>query len=183
MVLLKFNSIIHDGWGLEPLIKVCTNAARDLAPETLNHYFILFEKMILLNIFNAPFAAAIMPKSYLDLQASPDVSVNDWLIRLVLKLESSITDESSKFTGFMGINKAGDLQYIFMPTVVSNALGDSTVLLSNSTDVSSKPSLVFVDASDLGFTSVIKTITNIPEVICPEEYLLLKFIKGSHWCV
>jgi hypothetical protein len=137
--------------------------------------------MILLTIFNAPFLAAIMPKSYLDSQAPPDISVEDWPTWLVSKLESSITDDSSKIASFMGINKAGDLKYIFMPTVVLNALRNATVLLGNSTDVSSEPSLVFVDASDLGFTSVIKTFTKIPDNIRPEEHLPSKFIKGTSW--
>ncbi len=137
--------------------------------------------MILLTIFNAPFAAAIMPKSYLDLQAPSDVSVDNWLTWPVLKLESSISDENSKIAGFMGINKAGDLQYIFIPTVVPNALGNATVLLHNSTDVRSEPSLIFVDTSDLRFTSVIETFTKIPDNICPEEYLPSKFIKGMSW--
>jgi hypothetical protein len=137
--------------------------------------------MILLTIFNAPFVAAIMPKSYLNSHATPDFSVNDWLTWLVSKLESCITDESSKIAGFMGINKAGDLQYLFMPTVVPNALGNATVLLGNSTDVSSEPSLVFVDASDLRFTSVIETFTEISDYICPEEHLPSKFIKGASW--
>jgi hypothetical protein len=137
--------------------------------------------MILLTIFDAPFVAAIMPKSYLDSQAPLDISLNNLLTWPVLKLESSITDESSKIPGFMDINKAGDLQYIFMPTVVPNALGNATVLLSNSTDVSSEPSLVFVEASDPGFTSVIKTFTKIHDGICPEEHLPSKFIKGTSW--
>jgi hypothetical protein len=65
----------------------------------------------------------------------------------------------------MGINEAGDCHYIFMPTVVPNSLGYATVLLGNFTDLSSRPSLIFVDASDLRFISVIETFTNISDNI------------------
>jgi hypothetical protein len=89
-----------------------------------------------------PFVAAFMPKSYLDSQAPPDVLVDDWLTWSALKLESSITKDASKVDGFIGINKAGDLQYIFMPTDVPKALGNTMVVLSNSTDLNIEPSLI-----------------------------------------
>jgi hypothetical protein len=71
----------------------------------------------------------------------------------------------------MGINKAGDLQYILTPTVVLKALGNATVVLGNSTNMNSEPSLIFVNASDLRFTCVIKTFTKIPDRICPKEQM------------
>ncbi len=87
-----------------------------------------------------------MPKSYLASKPPPDVPVEDWLTWLVSKLESSIVDASNKIAGVMGINKAGDLQYVFMPVIVPKALeNNATVVLGNSTDVNSEPALVYLD--------------------------------------
>jgi hypothetical protein len=123
-----------------------------------------------------------MPKSYLDLQSPPNVPINDWLTWLVSKLESSIVDASSKIAGLMSINKAGDLQYVFMLVIVPKALGNNaTVMLGNSTDVNSERALVYLDMSDLGLPSVIETFTEIPVDICPEEQLPSKFVKGTSW--
>ncbi len=54
-----------------------------------------------------------MPKSYLASQPPPKVPVKDWLTWSVSKLESSIVDASNRIAGVMGINKVGDLQYVF----------------------------------------------------------------------
>ncbi len=84
--------------------------------------------------------------------------------------------------GVMGINKAGDLQYVFMPVIVPKALGNNAVVvLGNSTDINSEPALVYLDMSDLGLTSVIETFTKIPNDIRPEEHLPSKFIRGTIW--
>jgi hypothetical protein len=125
---------------------------------------------------------AFMPKSYLDSQSPPNFPIKDWLTWLVLKLESSIVDASNKIAGLMGINKAGDLQYVFMPVIVPKALGNNaTVVLGNSTDINSEPTLVYLDMSNLGLTSVIETFTKIPDDICPEEHLPSKFVRGTIW--
>jgi hypothetical protein len=80
----------------------------------------------------------------------------------------------------MGINKAGDLQYVFMPVIVPKALGNNaTVVLGNSTDINSEPALLYLDMSDLGLTSVIKTFTKIPDDIRPKEHLPSKFVRGT----
>ncbi len=98
-----------------------------------------------------------MPKSCLASQPPPDIPVKDWLTWLVSKLESSIVDASNKIAGVMGINKAGDLQYVFMPVIVPKALGNNaTVVLGNSTDINSEPALVYLNMSNLGLTSVIE---------------------------
>jgi hypothetical protein len=82
----------------------------------------------------------------------------------------------------MGINRAGDLQYIFMLTIVPSTLGNNArVVLDNSADVSSEPALVYLDMSDLGYTSVIETFANIPEDICPTEHLPSKKFKSISW--
>jgi hypothetical protein len=69
----------------------------------------------------------------------------------------------------LGINKAGDLQYIIMPKIVPKALGVALVVLGNSINVSSKPAFIYLDMSDLGYTSMIKTHTLIPCKIFPDE--------------
>jgi hypothetical protein len=123
-----------------------------------------------------------MPKSYLDSQSPPNFPVKDWLTWSVLKLKSSIVDASNKIAGLMGINKAGDLQYVFMPVIVPKALGNNaTVILGNSTDINSESALVYLDMLDLGLTSVIKTFTKIPDDIHPEEHLPSKFVRGTIW--
>jgi hypothetical protein len=79
-----------------------------------------------------------MPKSYLDLQSPPDFPIEDWLTWLVSKLKSSIVNASNKIARLMGINKAGDLQYVFMPAIIPKALGNNAmVVLGNSTDINS----------------------------------------------
>jgi hypothetical protein len=126
--------------------------------------------------------AAFMPKSYLYSQSPPDIPVKDWLTWSVLELELSITNASNKIAGLIGINKARDLQYIFMPIIAPKAMrNNDTVVLGNSTDVISEPALVYLDMSDLGFTSVIETFTEILEDIHPKEHLLSNFVKSITW--
>ena len=98
-----------------------------------------------------------MPKSYLDLYPPPDNPVKDWLTWSNLELESSIIDASKKIAGLMGINKTGDLHYIFMPIFIPSALGNAAVIICNSNDWKSESSFVYVDATDFGFISVIET--------------------------
>jgi len=100
-----------------------------------------------------------MPKSYLNSQLPPDVYFDDWLTWSVLKLELIITNVGCKIPDDIGINKTGDLQHIIMPIVVLKALGDAIVVLGNSIDLNSKRSLIYVDMTDLGFMSVIKTFS------------------------
>ncbi len=97
-------------------------------------------------------------------------------------LESKVNDPSSKIAGVMGINKAGDIQYVFMPTSVPKALNNcASVVLGNSTDISNEPALVYFVMLDLGFTSVIKTFVEIPDELRPQEHLPKKFFKGTNW--
>ena len=102
-----------------------------------------------------------MPKLYLDSYPPPDNLVEDWLTWSNLELESSIIDASNRITGLIGINKAGDLQYIFMPIFIPSALGNATVIIGNSNDWKSEPSFVYVNATGFGFISVIKTYSEI----------------------
>jgi len=112
-----------------------------------------------------------MPKSYLKSQTPPYNPVDDWLLWSASQLESFIGDPSNKIAGILGINKAGDLQYIIMPTIVPEALGVALVVLGNSTDASSKLAFVYLDMYNLGYTSLIETPALIPREICPEEQL------------
>ena len=122
-----------------------------------------------------------MLKSYLKSQTPPNNPVDDWLLRSASQLESFIGNPSDKIVGVLGINKAGDLQYIIMPTIVPEALGVASVVLGNSTDTSSKPAFVYLNMSDLGYTSVIETHALIPREICPEEHLPTKYLKSITW--
>ena len=91
-----------------------------------------------------------MPKSFLKSQNPPDVPVEDWLTWSASTLETNIADPSKKIAGLMGINKAGDITHLIMPTIVTNALDESSVILGNNYDVSNEPSLVYIDTSDFG---------------------------------
>jgi len=122
-----------------------------------------------------------MSKSYLKSQDPPDFPVEDWLTWSASVLESSITDSSNKIAGVMGINKAGDITYLIMPTVVPNALGETSAILGNNCDVINEPSLVFIDTSDFGFSTVIEKYAVILNEIHPDEPLPSKFLRGTSW--
>ena len=122
-----------------------------------------------------------MPKSFLKSQDPPDVPVEDWLTWSASTLETNIADPFNKIAGVMGINKAGDITHLIMPTIVTNALGESSVILGNNCDVSNKPSLVYIDTSDFGFITVIEKYSDIPNEIRPEEPLPSKFFRGTSW--
>ncbi len=96
-------------------------------------------------------------------------------------MESHIDDPSKKIAGILGINKTGDLQHIFMLTIVPKAIGNASAVLGNFMDASSEPAFVYLDISDLGYTSVIETYALIPREILPEEPLPAKFLKGTVW--
>ena len=122
-----------------------------------------------------------MPKSYLSSQPPPDVPVDTWLTWSLPTLEESIADTSNKIAGVMGINKAGDITHLIMPTIVKKALGEASVILGNSSDTSNEPSFVFIDTSDFGFTTVVEKYSDIPSEIRPEEPLPTKFFRSTSW--
>ena len=122
-----------------------------------------------------------MPKSFLKSQDPPNVPVEDWLTWSASTLETNIADPFNKIAGVMGINKAGDITHLIMPTIVTNALGESLVILGNNCDVSNEPSLVYIDTSDFGFITVIEKYSDIPSEIRPEEPLPSKFFRGTSW--
>jgi hypothetical protein len=97
-------------------------------------------------------------------------------------LVENITKHSSKIAGVMGINKAGDLQFIFMPKIIPGAFSENgTAIIDNSTNSHSAPSFVFTDSSDLGLIAVIENFPDIPDEIRPEEHLSSKFLKDTSW--
>ena len=122
-----------------------------------------------------------MPKSYLKSQTPPEKPVNGWLLWSASQLESFIGNPSNKIAGILEINKTSDLQYIIMPTIVPEALGVALVVLGNSTNASSKPAFVYLNMSNLEYTSVIETHALIPCEICPDKQLLTKYLKSTTW--
>ena len=80
-------------------------------------YYISDESLFNYTVFSSS-AAFSMPESYLKLQTPPDNPVDDWLLWSAFQLESFIGDTSNKKAGIIGIYKAGDLQYIIIPTTV-----------------------------------------------------------------
>ena len=146
-----------------------------------SHHYIIQNKIIELNNVNFFIFAALMPKLFLKSQDPPDVPVKNWLTWSASMLEESISDASNKIAGVMGINKAGDIAYLIMPTIVPNALGEASAILGNNFDASNEPSLVFIDTSDFGFSTVIEKYSDIPNKIRPEEPLPSKFFRGTSW--
>jgi hypothetical protein len=69
--------------------------------------------------FNTPFAsAAIMLNSYLKEKTPQEQPPAGWLACPMSKFEANIAKKGSSIAGIMGINKAGDLQSLFMPKIV-----------------------------------------------------------------
>jgi hypothetical protein len=123
-----------------------------------------------------------MPKSYLKLQPLPKRFPMDWLSWSTSTLEANIAKEGTYITGIMGINKAGDLQSLFMPKIVPRAFSDDgAAIIGNSTDLHIKPSFVFTNTGDLGFVDVIENFSNIPNKVRPQEHLSSKFLKSTSW--
>jgi hypothetical protein len=122
--------------------------------------------------------AAIMPKSYIISKPPLDQSVEDWLKWTRLDYERELSVISPTLAAIMGINKAGDIQYLFMPTIIPNAFAgddDASAIIGNANDSHSKPSFIHTDTTDLGSVYVIDTYTIIPDEIRPDEPLLSKF--------
>jgi hypothetical protein len=97
-------------------------------------------------------------------------------------LVENITKHGSKIAGVMGINKAGDLQSVFMPKIIPGAFSENgTAIIGNSTDLHSGHFFIFTDSSDLGLIAVIENFPDIPDEIRPEEHLSSKFLKDTSW--
>jgi hypothetical protein len=93
-----------------------------------------------------------MPKSYLKSAAPPDQPVKDWLTWMRAKLEAQLSENPNKIAALMGINRVGDVQYLYMPIIIPKAFGktdenSSAAIIGNMSDAHSKPSFIYTDSS------------------------------------
>jgi len=124
------------------------------------------------------FLPAIMPNSYVLSKPPPDQPIVDWLKWTRLDYEHELSASLPKLAAIMGINKAGDIQYLFMPTIIPKAFAgddDSSAIIGNTNNSHSKPSFIRTDITDLGSVYVIDTYTIIPNEIRPDEPLPSSF--------
>ena len=127
-----------------------------------------------------------MPKSYIVAKPPLDQSVEDWLKLKWTRsyFERELLAISPTLTAIMGINKAGDIQYLFtMPTIIPKAFaGDkASAIIGNVNDSHSKPSFIHMDTTDLGSLDVIDTYDIIPDEIRPEEPLTSKILVDTSY--
>jgi hypothetical protein len=125
-----------------------------------------------------------MPKSYVNLHPPPNLPIEDWLTWTRALFERFISDNSSKIAGIKRINKAGDIQSLYMPIIVPKALADeadASAIIGNVFKVHSKPLFFFTNASDIQLATVIETFANVPHKICPEESLQSRFLVDTAW--
>ena len=130
------------------------------------------------------FLPAIMPNACVLSKPLPDQPVEDWLKWTRLDFEREVSASLPKLAAIMGINKAGDIQYLFMPTIIPNAFArddDSSAIIGNTNNSHSKPSFIHTDTTDLGSVYVIDTYTIIPDEIRPEEPLPSKFLADTSY--
>ncbi len=86
----------------------------------------------------------------------------------------------------MGINRAGDVQYLYMPIIIPKAFGAtdknaSAAIIGNMSDAHCKPSFIYTNSGYFGLVFVIKTFVSIPEEICPEVALSDNFLADASW--
>jgi hypothetical protein len=87
-------------------------------------------------------------------------------------------------TAIMGINKAGDIQNLFMPTIIPKAFAgdnEASTIIGNVNDSHSKPSFIYTDTTDLGSVYAIDTYDIIPDEIRPEEPLPSKILADTSY--
>ena len=127
-----------------------------------------------------------MPKSYLKSAPPPNQPVEDWLNWTRTQFKVQLSENSSKIAAVMGINRAGDVQYLYMPIIIPKAFGTtnenaSAAIIGNLSNAHSEPSFIYTDSSDLGSAFVIETLSSIPEEIRPEEALWDNFLTDTSW--
>ena len=106
-----------------------------------------------------------MPKSYIVSKPPLDQSVEDWLKWTRSDFERELSAVLPTIAAIMGISKAGDIQYLFMPTIIPKAFASdkASVIIGNVNDSYSKePSFIHADTTDLGSVYVIDTYVIIP---------------------
>ncbi len=127
-----------------------------------------------------------MPKSYPKSAAPPDQPVKDWLTWTRAKLKAQLSENLNKIAALMGIDRVGDVQYLYMPIIIPRAFGTtdknaSAAIIGNMSDAHSKPSFIYMDSSEFGSAFVIETLSSIPEEIFPKVALSNKFLADTSW--
>jgi hypothetical protein len=123
-----------------------------------------------------------MPKYWLTSKPAPNPPVLDWLKWMGQDLERHIA-KSGTVAAIIGINKMGDLQTIFSPTIIPNAFnnGEYSVIIGNSSNKHTGPSFVYMETSDIGSIMVVMIYDNIPSELRPGEPLSSRFIADTSW--
>jgi hypothetical protein len=81
---------------------------------------------------------------------APTHPVLDWLKRTGKDLKRHIAKIGPN-CAIIGINKMGDLQTVYRPIIISNALSSgNSAIIGNSSDVHTESAFVYTDASDIG---------------------------------
>ena len=124
-----------------------------------------------------------MPKSYILSKPPLDQSVEDWLKWMRSDFECELLAILPMLAAIMGINKAGDIQYLFMPTIIPKAFAgdEASAIIGNVNDSHSKPSFIHMDTMDRGSVYVIDTYDIIPNEIRPEEPLPSKILVDTSY--
>ncbi len=126
-----------------------------------------------------------MPNSYVLSKPPPDQPVEDWLKWTRSGYERELSASLPTLAAIMGINKAGDIQYLFMPTIIPKAFAsddDSSAIIGNAINSHSKPSFIHTDTTDLGSVYVIDTYAIIPDEIRPDEPPPVQVFGGYVLC-
>ena len=92
-----------------------------------------------------------MPKSYIVSKPPLDQSVEDWLKWTRSDFERKLLVISPTLAAIMGINKAGDIQYLFRPNITPKAFAgddEASTIIGNVNDSHSKPSFILMDTTD-----------------------------------
>jgi hypothetical protein len=122
-----------------------------------------------------------MPNYWLTSKPAPDPPILDWLRWSGKELEQHIAD-SGAIVAVMGINKMGDIQVLYIPIIIPNALASgSSVIIGNSKNNSNELAFIYSDASDIGSVMVVMTYEDIPSELCPEEYLSSRILAETSW--
>ena len=122
---------------------------------------------------------AIMPNSYVLSKPPPDQPVEDWLKWTRSGYERELSASLPTLAAIMGINKAGDIQYLFMPTIIPKAFASddySSAIIGNTNNSHSKPSFIHTDTTDLG--SVMSLILTLS---FPMRYARMSPSRPSFW--
>jgi hypothetical protein len=122
-----------------------------------------------------------MPKYWLTSKPAPNPPVLDWLKWSGQDLKHRIAG-SGTIGAIIGIGKMGDLQTIYSPIIIPNALlSGSSTIIGNTSNKHTEPSFVYSDASDIGSIMVDVTYDDIPSELRPEENLSLRTVADTSW--